>query len=164
MAFKIKDLMISDLSEGAHAEIVCGHGHSLCGVHQFSCQLHSKILNYGCDNGCTNIPTPPGYAAEFVIGGGIPCDVCTYIVSLHGTVTVTITPFTPVISPVRATSGTGLSTLKDQLKQQLAEVEKQEAAAQASLQPQTVEEVDTLTKKLQEALEELKARRAELSK
>ena len=130
-------------------------------MHEFSCQLGSKIVNYGCNNGCTNLGTPLGYRAEYIIGGGFPiaCDVGTYIYQ-----TLTITPLTPVISPVRATSVTDLAVLKEQLKQQLAEVEKQETAAEASLQPQTVEEVDALAEKLREALEELKARRAELSK
>jgi hypothetical protein len=65
-------------------------------------------------------------------------------------------------SPV--TPFTALSILKGQLTRQLAEVEKQQAAAEQSMLPETVEEVDELSKKLTEALEELKARRAELSK
>ena len=55
-----------------------------------------------------------------------------------------------------------LSALKEQLKQQLAEVEKQEQATDESLRPQTVAEADDLQQKLQAALEELKARRKEL--
>jgi hypothetical protein len=57
-----------------------------------------------------------------------------------------------------------LAALKEQLKQQLAEVEKQHAAAEDSLVPKTVEDIDMLTNKFNDALEELKARRAELSK
>ncbi len=56
-----------------------------------------------------------------------------------------------------------MTALKEQLKQQLAEVEKQEQAAAESMRPQTVAEVDNLQKKLQDALDELKARRAELA-
>jgi hypothetical protein len=56
----------------------------------------------------------------------------------------------------------GLSALKEQLKQQLAAVEKQHGAAEESLRPQTVAQVDDLQKKLEAALEELKARRTEL--
>jgi hypothetical protein len=56
----------------------------------------------------------------------------------------------------------GLSALKEQLKQQLAAVEKQHSAAEESLRPQTVAEVDDLQKKLEAALDELKARRTEL--
>ncbi len=57
-----------------------------------------------------------------------------------------------------------LAELKAQLKQQLAAVEEQEKATAESLKPQTVAEVDDLQAKLQEAMEELKARRAELEK
>ena len=55
-----------------------------------------------------------------------------------------------------------LSALKEQLKQQLAEVEKQEQATEESLRPQTVAQVDELLQKLEAAAEELKSRRAEL--
>lgn len=55
-----------------------------------------------------------------------------------------------------------LSALKEQLKQQLAEVEKQEKATEESLRPQSVAQVDELQKKLEGALEELKSRRKEL--
>jgi hypothetical protein len=56
----------------------------------------------------------------------------------------------------------GLAALKDQLKRQLADVEKQHSAAEESLRPQTVAQVDALQKKLEAALDELKARRTEL--
>jgi hypothetical protein len=56
-----------------------------------------------------------------------------------------------------------LAALKDQLKQQLAEVEKQEQAISESLQPQTVSQVDQLMQKLQDAMEELKSKRSALA-
>jgi hypothetical protein len=55
-----------------------------------------------------------------------------------------------------------LAALKAQLKQQLAAIEEREKATNESLKPQTVAEVDDLQKKLQAAMEELKARRTEL--
>ena len=58
----------------------------------------------------------------------------------------------------------GLGTLKEQLKRQLAAIEKQEQAAEEALKPQTVSQVDQLMKKLQEAMDELKTRRAELAR
>jgi hypothetical protein len=57
-----------------------------------------------------------------------------------------------------------LGALKEHLRQTLAQVEAQERAAAENLQPQTVEQVDALTKQLTEGLEELKARRQELQK
>jgi hypothetical protein len=55
-----------------------------------------------------------------------------------------------------------LAALKAQLKQQLAAIEEREKATNESMKPQTVAEVDDLQKKLQGAMEELKARRTEL--
>jgi hypothetical protein len=54
--------------------------------------------------------------------------------------------------------------LKEQLKQALTEVEKQEQATEESLKPQTVAEADELLEKLQGATEALKAHRTELAK
>lgn len=62
------------------------------------------------------------------------------------------------------TAPTDLAALKEQLKQQIAAIEKQQAAEEENLRPQTVEDVDMLTAKLNEALEELKARRTELAR
>jgi hypothetical protein len=56
-----------------------------------------------------------------------------------------------------------LATLKEQLKQQIAEIEKQQAAIEKGLSPQTVEEIDVLEGKLHVAIEELKIRKAELT-
>ena len=50
------------------------------------------------------------------------------------------------------------------MKQQIAAVEEQEKAAIERQQPQTVAEADALQKKLQDALDGLKKRRAELEK
>jgi DNA-binding transcriptional MerR regulator len=75
---------------------------------------------------------------------------------------------TPVTLAFRASSDedslAALSTLKEQLKQQLSEVEREQAALEKSMAPQTIEEVDMLTDKLNDALKELKARRVELAK
>ena len=62
-----------------------------------------------------------------------------------------------------AESLAALSILKGQLKQQLAEVEKEQAEIEKSLLPQTVEQVDDLSKKLTEALQELKVLKQKLS-
>ncbi len=62
-----------------------------------------------------------------------------------------------------------LVVLKNQLRLAMQQVIRREAVLQrgaeaAALQPQTVVEVDALEKKLSEALEELRRRRAELQK
>jgi hypothetical protein len=57
-----------------------------------------------------------------------------------------------------------LSTLKEQLKLQLAEVEKLEVVAEQRLLPKTIKEVDMLTQKFTDALGVLKAYRLELAR
>ena len=57
-----------------------------------------------------------------------------------------------------------LAALKVQLQQALAEIEKQQEAVSASLQPQTVGQVDELLGKMREAIDELEKRKAELAK
>jgi hypothetical protein len=62
-----------------------------------------------------------------------------------------------------------LALLKNELRIAMQQVDQREEALQAAaqgaaLQPQTIAEVDALEKKLLEALDELRARRAELQK
>lgn len=64
--------------------------------------------------------------------------------------------------PEPARRSANLAALKAQLKQQIAAIEEREKATNESLKPQTVAEVDDLQKKMQAAMEELKARRTEL--
>jgi hypothetical protein len=70
----------------------------------------------------------------------------------------------PGTDPGPVEIATTLGELKAQLQQQLAAVEEQEKATAESMRPQTVAEVDDLQAKLQGAMDELKARRAELEK
>jgi hypothetical protein len=56
-----------------------------------------------------------------------------------------------------------LPTLKEQLRRQLAEVERQQVALETDLLPESVEEVDALVKKLTYALEVLGDLRARLA-
>jgi hypothetical protein len=65
--------------------------------------------------------------------------------------------FDPEVSPE------SLKALREQLKQQIEEIFQQEAKLEQKLQPQTVEEVDALSPKLRDALEELQALRAKLA-
>jgi hypothetical protein len=180
MAFKVKDLMISDLSSGSKDKGPAAL--MLCGVWQISHLPDSKV-DYGCRKLCTYLPTilqqryPFGHGAmpqesEFYWippGGG--CDLGG---SNHWPLDggdafwplATLSPKTPIFQvPVGGDMGgepSGLAALKELLKQQLALVEQREADVEANLAPRTVEEVDTLTQKLQEAAEELKSRRSEL--
>jgi hypothetical protein len=128
MPFKIKDLMISDLSRGVADPIPARTCHPVtalfCGLITLELWTIWTIL--------TPINTGP-----------------------WGDITE---PQKPTAASVAA-----LSALKQQLQRQLAAVEKQESAAEEQLLPQTIEEIDALTGKLNEALEALRARRAALS-
>jgi hypothetical protein len=160
MAFKIKDLMITDLSAASQVK-GCNAKHTLCAVFEFSCIDASRAFNYGCKfpNSAVGLAIEPAQQLAPQI-----CYYCSHLTCgcTYGcTVSHPLQPIAPAESGQLAVAA--LSALKEQLKQQLAEVEKQQAAAEADLQPQTVEDVDTLTKKLKDALDELKARRAELS-
>lgn len=55
-----------------------------------------------------------------------------------------------------------LALLKAQLKEELAQIEKEEEALEARLKPQTVAEVESLQHKMREAVEELEKLKAEL--
>lgn len=156
MPFKVKDLMISDLS----AEHEPAH-HPLCAVFQISCLDKSAVFSATCK-------VPHTMAGEYAVNAApniganyffLKCDLSVPDVDVG----VTITPLTPKIEKV-SVGKTTLADLKDQLKRQLAHIEQHEAAAQENFQPKNVEEIDHLTKKLTEAVEDLKARRAELSK
>jgi hypothetical protein len=55
-----------------------------------------------------------------------------------------------------------LALLKAQLKEELAQIEKEEEALEAQLKPQTVAEVENLQLKMREAVEELEKLKSEL--
>src|SRR5271166_3045658 len=137
MAFKIKDLMVSILPLGNNPP----------------CHPPTRLIVYP-------YPTPP-YAYN------PPCHPPTRYVEYpypppcHPPTWLCL-PTVPPDDPTATFQA--LSILKEQLKQQLAEVEKQQAAIEDCLLPKTIEEVDKLSEKLTEALKELKARRAELSR
>ena len=149
MTFKVKDLMI-DISS-ATAQFACTHhtlcaGHTLVGCNYYCSQVAFSICHFGCTN---HFPS-----------------ICT-----HGSVTVTITcPGTlvtdtsPIFQTLPQLSGPALGNLKEQLKQALELAERQEAGQAEALKPQTVADAEMLEKKLGEALEELRTRKAELQK
>lgn len=142
MAFKIKDLMINDLAAaqqggaGRGIDFLCTPSHTTrCLATPFDFCL-TPIL--ACTPSLTRDPNLMAYIGRQAV------------------------PVPPESGPTDTLST--LATLKEELKRQLAEVEKQEAALEAELAPKTIEEVDELTKKLQDALEALKTIRHTLPK
>lgn len=153
MPFKVKDLLIDVTSvAGAlqcHPTFICHFGCSFqiySGCHHFCTYLVQSVCHFGCTN---HLPS-----------------ICQ-----HGSVTVTITcpgslvtDTTPIIQTTPQFSGPALVNLKDQLKMALEVAEKQSVAETDALQPQTLADVELLESKMGEALEALKARKAELRK
>ena len=68
----------------------------------------------------------------------------------------------PAFDP--AVAAEQLATLKAELKQELAAIERQEKAAEAQLRPKSVEEVEQLETQLRDAFKELEKLKTELRK
>jgi hypothetical protein len=166
MAFKIKDLMVNVLPTGQREE---------CGGATDDTENVRLADGIQCAGGASDT----GFGRARVGYPGVLCGGSTDITDLAGGLRLaymagcnpvtgiacgggsTDTGYLPLY---RTHSAEALATLREHLKRQLANVERLHAAAEENLRPQTIEEVDMLTAKLNEALEELKARRADLEK
>jgi hypothetical protein len=173
-SFKVKDLMINLSPQPlclCGTQALTGTGPCLCVTHLgITCHpvtiqpcfcnsnAHISITACFCVSNHATLVTPCVCVSHHVFSQ-CPLDsrfnTCTPLASIPGGAGDLGDP---------AESLQSLEALRDQLKQSLAEVEKQHQAAQEALRPQTVAEVDELQKKLQDALEELKTRRAELDR
>lgn len=143
MTFKVKDLMI-DVSS-ATAQIQCpNHTQILC---RFYCTYVVSFCHYGCT---FYYPSVCGFGSVTV----------TPTITCPGSIPDT----TYVFQTIPQASGPALANLKDQLKQALDLAERQEAAEAESQQVQTVADAEMLEKKLHEAIEDVRARKAELQK
>lgn len=100
----------------------------------------------------------PATAAVFCFVSNLTSENWTILTPVVGTVFGSTAPGSP------AESAVALAALKEQLKKQIAEIEKREQVTDESLLPQTVEQVDALSAKLTEALETLKQHRVELAR
>ena len=146
---------------------VCRLGCTECTV---GCTECSNITCQACTIGCTFPTCAVGgsivCACSHLITCGctaITCGFCTNCTALTCFCTVNRITHLPAEDDPQA-SLQALSALKQQLRQQLAELETQEQAINAALKPQTVTQVDQLMQKLQEAIDDLKTQRAELAK
>jgi hypothetical protein len=155
MPFKVKDLLV-DVSSATVAlqcqpTFLCHFGcsyylaHSAC---HFGCsQIAFSVCHYGCTFQLPSI-----------------CTFASVTVTCFQSVVPTTDPISPILQASPQLSGPVLGNLKQQLREALTAVEKQEAAEAESLQPQTLADVEMLEKKFSEAQEELRARKAELQK
>jgi hypothetical protein len=178
-SFKVTDLMIKVLPQGPACLLgpsggcgPCTDGQSGCGCTQGSCGCSCTAgCTCSCSGGCTGVSCDPcTQGCTCSVGCSSPtcgCSVCSGQGSCGASCGPTCGHPTLIelagVTQAPEDRLTGLAALKEQLKRQLADVEKQHSATEESLRPQTVAQVDQLQSKLEAALEELKARRTELA-
>jgi hypothetical protein len=92
-------------------------------------------------------------SGAFTCIGATACRACTLNVTCGGSA---------LPGPGAAVDPQALATLKAQLREALREVETAEQVLAERMSPQSVEEVEALEKKLQDALEDLRARKEQL--
>ena len=122
-----------------------------------------------CTNGCSDACTQ-GYTCDYY-SYCEPCTLvgCTCSCSQHCSEGCSIPSCGQTCTPLNTKPGRGrrfaggLSELKAALQEQLAAVEEQERLAEEAMKPRTVEEVEALEQKLNEALEELQAIKKQLA-
>ena len=180
MAFKIRDLMISVLTSAAG-----GKGCPAC-----TGTTHPQFFGQGCDlctgttprqaalgagcNYCTGTvvtgfnqgggcPTCTGTTGQ--VGGGCPaCTGTTGGFCAHAAALAACGVCTGVSPALADQRPQALALLREQLQGLLAEVEAEEKRLADAAFPQTAEETEELEKRLEEALAEVRSRKAAFGK
>jgi hypothetical protein len=130
---------------------VVGHGSDpMSQFHPDRVPLLLHLRGFLCYYGCSV------YSPTFCAFGSV-----THTITCPGSL---VTDTTPIIQTIPQVGGPALANLKDQLKQALDLAERQQAAQAESQQLQTVADAEMLEKKLNEAIEDVRARKAELQK
>jgi hypothetical protein len=159
MPFKVKNLMVDVPS----ATTAAANLKATLTVQTVTIHPTATIF---CHIGCTQ---PTFITCHFACSFISPCTFHTLVTcQFHSLPTTTITHTTCGFSvePTTIIGQVPQSTpvVKEQLQQALAAVEAQQAAAEESLKPQSLEDVEMLEKHLTEALAELKTQKADLQK
>jgi len=151
MPFRVRDLVINVLQEGAgeRDRLACGctFGFSHCGFG--SCDFATICIYSGCRE-CSG---------QFTCIGASICGGCTLNVTCGPN---SCGALTALFGRGGAVNPEALATLKAQLREALRAVESAEQVLAERMSPQSVEEVEALEKKLQDALEELRTRKEQL--
>ncbi|MES1243809.1 MAG: hypothetical protein ABUT39_19545 [Acidobacteriota bacterium] len=179
MAFKIRDLMISVLAPDAGAGCATCTGTTNVEAPRDGCPTCTGTTGqdqapYGCHT-CTGTTHPPMYGGcpactgttnPLMFGGGCPaCTGTTGDVWTARAAALMACGVCTGVSPVLADRRPeALAALRQQLQGLLAEVEAEERRLEDAGFPQTAEEVESLEKKLEEALAEVRSRKAGLKK
>ena len=149
--FRVKNLMIHVMPEGGErggCQVTVGE------MYRADCYRGTIIPEYD-SRFCT--PNCPEVVCKLPSVWD-PCMILRYT----GTVQPEWPKEWPPEWPPEWSNAGNLAILKDQLKQALAEVERQEKIMAEIESPQTLEEIEALEQKLKEALEEVKARKKEV--
>jgi hypothetical protein len=150
MAFRVKDLMISDLS----AAFDKAGGHT-------ECKECTRVSRCWQNSGC-------GFVS--FVGCGHESRIVDWCL-LPSLIALPLTPCPPntIVGPLTFQPGGDpasalehLAALKAQLKEALAEIEREQEALESSQKPKTVDEVENLQYKMRQAMEELENLKKEL--
>jgi hypothetical protein len=161
--FKIKDLMINLSGAGANPQLQCltNTNFCLCLSQPFTgCLCLSQPFT-----GCLCLSRP--FTGCFCLSHPITFCQC-------GTHPVTFCPGGSIVCPGGSIDCGGtqipidipqdIATLREQLKQQLALLDQQEAAQESQMKPQTFEEAEQLEHKMKEALAEIQKMKEDFKK
>ena len=177
--FKFKDLVINVLPEQDPAKPADAQLNiQACAFQSCACVTRSPVVSCGPVPSCGLTPCAHcasrvcTYIPSCVCASGIcsynPTCVCASNPPTCPCVSRICSAYTPIYSPMCQTFDPGdpidLVTLKEQLKQAVAQLEEQERAAEEALKPQTVAEVEQFEQKLNDALGELKNIKEDLRK
>ena len=169
--FRVRDLMINVLPEGGQAGIGCLAATQCLNVSLPDCVGQTVVCPAGTQvcgvSLCAGASRCVGVTLPWGAAGGCDAGACTLVPTdcgcTHNYCSVTGScPKSLEWVPTPEAHLRELAQLKEQLSQQLADVEQREQALGEALQPTTLEEVKVLEAKLQAALEELRARKADL--
>lgn len=159
MAFKIRDLMVNIAAAADPEDLgVCAGLYSL-----FLCGHHSPIM--GCTGHHSPILTCTGHHSPILTctGRRSPIMGCTGKRSPAAggcaTKRSAVLGYTDSVEAIEE-----LNAIKAQLQAALADVDEEIKEIEDTLQPKTVEDVETLQTKLKEALEELDKVKSDLEK
>jgi hypothetical protein len=170
--FRVRDLMINVMPEGGQPELGCRAATQCLNVSlpdcvgqtAVNCAAATRLCGVSL---CAGVSRCVGVTIPWVAGAGscdagacslVPCTGdCTHnYCSVTGSCEKSLQQLTPEMHLEE------LAQLKEQLNQQLGAVEAQERAVGEALEPTTLEEVTALEAKLEDALKDVRARKAKL--
>lgn len=163
MPFKFKDLVVDIVAEGAGEQLRCPQL-TICA--NFTCGFVTPWCNWPTKWGC-GWRTPCGFISPDPCRWGScgisPIDPCGAISPVCGGGSLTPTIFEQITPTIVQQPGVEqLSVLKQQLQQQLSQIEEMERTQAEAARPQSLQEAEDLERRLKSALEEVQAMKRNL--